>query len=102
MPKENKEQKYKVPATLNADITCPVPQKLILDPFLFNANFCNMFCEICKCDKAIYAYDNTPHTSDSDSYAVLSKLENCTDSLFTWFKEHMKPTGEMLHLLSVY
>ena len=32
-------------------------------------------------------------------YAVLSKLENCADSLFTWFKEnHMKPNSDKCHL----
>ena len=33
-------------------------------------------------------------------YTVLSNLKNCTDSLFTWFKEnHMKPNGGKCHLL---
>ena len=33
-------------------------------------------------------------------YTVLSKLKNCTDSLFTSFKEnHMKPNGNKCHLL---
>ena len=30
----------------------------------------------------------TPDTCDTDLYNVLSKLENCTDSLFTWLKEY--------------
>ena len=53
-----------------------------------------MFFEKYECDIASYADDNTPHTYDSDLCTILSKLKNCTDSLFTWFKEnHMKPNG---------
>ena len=49
---------------------------------------------------AVFADDNTPHTYDSDLYTVLSKLKNCTDSLFTWSKEnHMKPNGDKCYLL---
>ena len=59
-----------------------------------------MFFEKYECDIASYADDNTPHTYVSDLYTVLSKLKNCTDSLFTWFKEnHMKPNGDKCHLL---
>ena len=45
-----------------------------------------MFFEKYECDIASYADDNTPQTYDSDLYTVLSKLKNCADSLFTWFK----------------
>ena len=56
-----------------------------------------MFFEKYECDIASCADDNTPHTYD---YTVLYKLKNCTDSLFTWFKEnHMKPNGDKCHLL---
>ena len=48
----------------------------------------DMFFEKYECDIASYADDNAPHTYDSDLYTVLSKLKNCTDSLFTWFKEN--------------
>ena len=68
-----------------------------------------MFFEKYECDIASCADDNTPHTYDSDLYTVLSKLKNCTDSLFTWFKEdslftwfkenYMKPNGDKCHLL---
>ena len=59
-----------------------------------------MFFEKYECDITSYADHNTPHTYDSDLYTVLSKLKNCTDSLFTWFKEnHMKPNGDKCHLL---
>ena len=59
-----------------------------------------MFFEKCECDIASYADDNSPHTYESDLYPVLSKLKNCTHSLFTWFKEnHMKPNGDKCHLL---
>ena len=59
-----------------------------------------MFFEKYECDIASYADDNTPHTCDSDLYTILSKLKNCTNSLFTWFKEnHMKPNGDKCHLL---
>ena len=61
---------------------------------------CDMFFEKYKCDIASYADDNTPHAYDSDLYTVLSKLKNCTDSLFTWSKEnHMKPNGDKCYLL---
>ena len=50
-------------------------------------------------DIASYADNNTPRTYKPDLYTVLSKLKNCTDSLFTWFKEnHMKPNGDKCHL----
>ena len=59
-----------------------------------------MFFEKCEYDIASYADDNIPHTYASDLYTVLSKLKNCTDSLFTLFKEnHMKPNGDKCHLL---
>ena len=59
-----------------------------------------MFFENYEFDIASYADDNTPHTYDSNLYTVLSKLKNCADSLFTWFKEnHMKPNGDKCHLL---
>ena len=59
-----------------------------------------MFFKNYECDIASYADDNTPHTYGSDLYTVLSKLKNCTDSLFTWFKEnHMKANGGKCHLL---
>ena len=60
----------------------------------------DMFFEKYDSDIASYADDNTPHTYDSDLFTVLSKLKNCTDNLFTWFKEnHMKPNGDKCHLL---
>ena len=59
-----------------------------------------MFFDKYGCDIISYADDNTPHTYDSDLYTVLSKLKNCTGSLFTWFKEnYMKPNGDNCHLL---
>ena len=59
-----------------------------------------MFFEKYECDIASYADDNTPHIYDSDLYNILSKLKNCTDSLFTWFEEnHMKPNSDKGHLL---
>ena len=67
---------------------------------IFNINNFDIFLEKNECDIASYADDNTPHTYDSDLYTVLSKLKKCTDSLFTWFKEHhMKPNGDKCHLL---
>ena len=59
-----------------------------------------MFFEKYECVIASYADDNIPHTYDSDLSSVLSKLKNCTDSLFTWFKEnHMKPNSDKFHFL---
>ena len=53
-----------------------------------------------ECNIASYADDNKPRTYDSDLYTVFSKLKNCTDSLFTWFKENqMRPNGDKCHLL---
>ena len=76
------------------NIACEVRQGSILAPLLFNINICDMFFEKDKCDIASYAGDNTPHTYESDLCTALSKLKNCTDSLFAWFKENlMKPNG---------
>ena len=83
-----------------SNIACRVLQGSILGPLLFNINTCDMFFEKYEYDIASYADDNTPHTYDSDLCTVLSKLKNCTDSLFTWFKEnHMKPNSSKCHLL---
>ena len=66
----------------------------ILGAVLFIKNSCDTFFEKYKCGIASYVDDNSPHTSDPDLYTVLSKLENCTDSLFIWFQEYgMKPNG---------
>ena len=83
-----------------ANTTCEVLLRSILGRLLFNINFSNMFFEKYECDIASYADDNTTHMYDSDLYNVLSKLKNCTDSLFTWFEEnHMKPNSDKGHLL---
>ena len=83
-----------------ANIACGVPQGSILGPLLFNINICDMLFEKYECDIASYADDNTSHTYDSDLCTVLSKLKNCTDNLFTWFKEnHMKPNGDKCNIL---
>ena len=59
-----------------------------------------MFFGKYECNITSYADYNTPHTYDSDLYTVLSKLKNCTDSLFTWFnKYHMKPNVDKCHLV---
>ena len=63
---------------------------------------CNMFFQKYECDTARYTDDNTPHSHDSDLYTVLSKLKNCTDSMFAWFKENrMEPNGDKCHLLVI-
>ena len=55
-----------------------------------------------KCYVASYGHDNISRTSHLDFCSlncVLSKLQNCADSLFTWFKDnHMKPNGDKCHL----
>ena len=59
-----------------------------------------MFSGKYECDIASYADDNTPHAYGSDLCTVLSNLKNCTDNLFTWFKEnHIKTNGDKCHLL---
>ena len=86
--------------SLYTHIECGVLQVSLLGPLVFNINICNMLFEKCECDIASYAYDNTPHTYDSYSYPVSSKLNNFTDS---WFEEnHLKPiiiiATSLLHL----
>ena len=86
--------------SLFAYIKCGIPQWSILGPLFVNINICNMFFEKYECDIASLTDDNSPQTYDTDLYTVLSKLKNCTDNLFTWFKEnHMKPNGDKCHLL---
>ena len=51
----------------------------------FQYKYCNMFFEKCECGITSYADDSTPDICDSDLCTVLSKLKNCTDSLFAWF-----------------
>ena len=76
-----------------------VTQGSMLGPLLFNINICDMFFEKYECDIASYPDDNTPRIYDSDLYTVLSKLKNCANNLFAWFKEnHMKPNGDKCHL----
>ena len=54
-----------------------------------------MFFDKYQLDIASCTDDNIHHTSGSDLYIVLSKLENCANSLFVWFKgNHMQPNGD--------
>ena len=87
--------------SLYVHIAWGFPQGSILGPVLFNINICNMFFfEKYECDIARYVDDNAPQTYDSYLCTVLSRLKNCTDSKFTWFKEnHMSRNVDKCHLL---
>ena len=53
-----------------------------------------------ECDIASYADDNTPYTCGDNWNTVSTKLENCSNSLFKWFKENcFKANADKCHLL---
>ena len=63
-----------------------VPQGLVLGPFFFNIDICQMFFETLEnIDFAWYANNNTPYTYSSKIEHVLTNLPGASENLFSWF-----------------
>ena len=74
---------------------------MILGLLLFNIDVCDLLLWDYKCDKASYADDKTPYTSDISLNVVLEKLESSTHDIFRLLKEnHMKANPDKCNLLA--
>ena len=98
----NRKQRTKINDAYSkyCEILFGVPQGSILGPLLFSIYICDMFYDICDCDIASYADDNTPYASSSSLDPLINKLEESANNLFQWFgNNHMKTNADKCHLL---
>ena len=56
--------------------------------FLFNIFICDLFLFTNVIDIASYADNNAPYATSSKTNLAIEKLEQCCDSLFTWFQNN--------------
>ena len=77
-----------------------VPQGSIQGLLLFNIFIYDLFLFTNGIDLASYADDNTPHATSSKTNLAIEKLEQYSDSLFTWFQNNrMKANADKCHFL---
>ena len=96
----NKRVKINDKYTTWEEILFGVPQGSILGPLLFNNFVCYLFLFTNDIDIANYADDNTTYATLSKTNLVIEKIEQCSDSLFTWFQNNgMKATADKCHFL---
>ena len=85
------------------EILFGVPQGSILGPLLFNIFICDLFSvefDFNDIEFASYADDTTPYVIGNDSKEVLTKLQNMSEKVFTWFDNNaMKANDDKCHLL---
>ena len=81
------------------DLLEGVPQISILGPLLFNIYMYGLFLYNCESNIINYADDSTPYACEPNMDLVLSKLENDTSTVFTWFQNnYFKANSVKLHL----
>ena len=82
------------------DVLFGVPQESILGSLLFNIFLCDMFFFTENMDFASYADDNTPYCYGRTPQEVITKLEQSSKVIFTWFENNgMKANPDKCHLL---
>ena len=64
------------------------PQGSILEPFLFNADLCDLFITTSPYDIGHYADDNTPYVSGRNIEEILASLEEVSELTFQWFRDN--------------
>ena len=83
-----------------SNIKTGVPQGSILGPLLFNIYLNDMFYFVNKSDLTNYADDTTPHAIDTNTDALIQRLENNTVILIKWFCDnYLQLNADKCHLL---
>ena len=94
-------QKNKVGSSFSTylDIIYGVPQRSILEPLLFNIDFCDLFFADYTSDFANFADHSTPYECGPRLNEVMNNLETTTEKMFEWFSfNSLKANGSKCHL----